>query len=299
MKNNFMHRCFTIFLLSLLMISCQKTGEEKSSKIFIDDLHHSVRIPQPVHRILSLAPNITEIIYSIGADSMLVGVTDYCDYPLQARTKQKVGGMTNPDIEQIVALHPDCVFMSVEGNIQTDYEKLEKVGIPVFTFNPRKIDDVLASIRSIGEIIGLKRNADSLNSRLQQKVDSIIATVASSPRILKVFIFVALKPLMVVGKNSFVNELIEKAGGANAGTLGIGSYPIMSREQILDSQPDCLIFMSDIGMDKAGLLRQFPEWKNLKAVQDDKIFTVDASILSRPGPRIVDGLECLTRLMHQ
>ena len=291
--------CWIAALLVLLLNGCHSSGKDTATAVYIDDLQHHVTIHKPVHRIVSLAPSITESIYAIGADSLLVGVTDYCDFPPQARQKPKVGGMTNPDIERIVSLKPDCVFMSVEGNLRNDYDKLEQTGVPVFAMNPRTTGDVLRSIASLGDICDRSASAGNLNERLRHRQDSIVAYTALSLHKPRIYLFVSLKPLMVAGKNTFVNELIEQSGGTNAGTEGVGSYPIMSRETILKEQPDCMIFTSDIAVEKKTLLKQFPEWINLKAVRENKLYSIDGSIISRPGPRVIDGLEALTRLIHQ
>ncbi len=291
--------CALITLCAAFFISCGGKPEQRPSSVFTDDLRRSVMIPQPLRRIVSLAPSITETIYALGADSLLVGVTDYCDFPPAAKLKPKIGGMTTPDIERIVSLKPDCVLMSVEGNLRTDFDRIEKTGIPVFSLNPRSIDDVLKSITLLGDITGMKRQALELRDRLSHRMDSIVACIAMASYRPRVYVIVSLKPLMVVGKGTFVNELLDKAGGINAGAEGVGTYPIMSREDVVKNQPDCLVLMSDIAVPPGVLLKEFPEWKNLNAVRNKKVFSVDASIVSRPGPRVIDGLEELAKKIHE
>ena len=263
-----------------------------------DDLGRTVTIPHPLARIVSLAPNVTEIIYALGVDSILAGVTDYCDYPPQATLKPHMGGIINPNIETIVGTRPDLVLMSVEGNSRLDCEKLEKLSIPVVATNPRTIDGVMKSILDIGKITGASQTADRLVAELRSRRDSILATTTQlrRPRVLVIF---SLTPLMVAGSSSFINDLITDAGGSNIGAMGKGSYPIFSREEILSLQPEKIILTSDIAVSSEKLLQQFPEWRTLDVLRDGAISSIDASIISRPGPRVVQAIAELARIIHR
>jgi iron complex transport system substrate-binding protein len=271
---------------------------QQKQLLLTDDLGRSVPVLRPIARIISLAPNITEILYALNADSILAGVTDYCDYPPEAKLKPHMGGMINPNVETIVGAHPDMVLMSVEGNSRLDFEKLEKLSIPVFATNPRNFSGVMKSIRDIGIIAGVSQQADHIIANLQSRRDSIAHRYDKGPhpRILIVF---SLTPLMVAGGTSFVNELISDAGGINLGAMGKGSYPIFSREEILNLQPDEIILTSDIAVSITILLKQFPEWRTLNAVRHDAVTSIDASLISRPGPRVIEGLVALAKIIHR
>jgi iron complex transport system substrate-binding protein len=263
----------------------------------IDDLGRTVTIPQSLTRIVSLAPNITEILYAVGADSLIVGVTDYCDYPSQAKQKPHIGGMINPSIEAIVGTQPDLVLISVEGNSRLDFERLKKLSIPVFATNPRTIEGVLKSVLDIGKLTGVPQNAERLISELRSRHDSITHLYRQQhhPRVLVIF---SLTPLMVAGNGSFVDELITDAGGINLGSSGKGPYPLFSREEILRLQPDKIVLTSDIAVSSVDLLHHYPEWKTLNAFRFGAVSTIDASLISRPGPRVIDGLAELARILH-
>lgn len=287
-----------ILFSSVFLISFSPYRQEDKKLSAIDDLGRTVTISQPIRRVVSLAPNITEILYAIGADSVLAGVTDYCDYPPQAKQKPRMGGMIDPNIETIVGTRPDLILMSVEGNSRLDFEKLEKLSIPVFATNPRTIDGVMKSILDIGKLTGTSGRAEQLVAQLLFRRDSTISKYRERehPRVLVVF---SLTPLMVAGDGSFVNELITDAGGINLGAKGKGSYPLFSREEIVRLQPDKIILASDIALSPDKLLQRFPEWQTLHAASHNGILTIDASLVSRPGPRIIDGLALLAQIIHQ
>ncbi len=296
------HRYFSriIFIISFLFFprSSYQHQQTPQLQIVIDDLGRTVTIVQPLKRVVSLAPNITEILYAVGADSILAGVTDYCDYPPQAKQKPHMGGMINPNIETIVGASPDLVLMSVEGNSRLDYEKLEKLSIPVFAINPRTIEGVLKSILDIGKLTGTSPAAEHLVAELRSQRDSIskIYKQCQHPRILVIF---SITPLMVAGNGSFVNELITDAGGMNLGAVGKGSYPLFSREEILRLQPDEIILTSDIAFSPDQLIQQFPEWHTLHAIQRNTVSIIDASLISRPGPRVIKALAQLSQIIHK
>ncbi len=293
--NRALYIYFCIFLVFPLY---EQPHQQSPHPTITDDLGRTVTVTKPLTRIVSLAPNITEILYAIGADSILAGVTDYCDYPSQAKQKPHMGGMINPNIETIVGTHPDLVLMSVEGNSRLDFEKLEKLSIPVFATNPRTIEGVMKSILDIGTLTGAGQKAERFVAELRSRRDSIVAITRRQGRS-RVLLVISLTPLMVAGSGSFVNELITDAGGINLGTAGKGSYPIFSREEILRLQPDEIILTSDIAIPLDQLLQRFPEWRTLHAVQQNAVSTIDASLISRPGPRVIDGLGRLARIIHK
>lgn len=264
----------------------------------VDDLQRTVVLPSPATRIVSLAPSITETFFAIGAGNAVVGVTDYCNYPPEAKKKQRVGGVVNPSIETIISLKPDLIVLSMEGNVREDFKKLTSFGIPVFVTNPRNLRGIYVSIEQLGTLMGRKGNADGLVKSLRFRADSIRAIVTQEKK-QTVLVFVSLQPIIVVGQNTFFAELIELAGGMNAAKKGASTYPTYSREAVLKSNPDVLIFMSDVLANPADLVRLFPEWTNLKAYRQKKIFRIDADIVSRPGPRAVDGLEALHNLIKR
>jgi iron complex transport system substrate-binding protein len=262
-----------------------------------DDLRRSLRFSTPPRRIVSLAPSITETLFAIGAGNQVVGVTDYCTYPPQARSKQRVGGVVNPNIEVIVGLQPDVIAVSMEGNMREDFAHLEKLGFPVFVSNPRTLDDIFRSIVQFGELTGrgpeAHRVADSLRERARA-----ISSRARGARRTSLLLFVSLQPMIVVGAGTFMSELIDSAGGLNLAATRLSTYPTYSRETVLEYQPEALVFTSDIMRSPSELVALYPEWATLAAIKQSRIYSIDSDLISRPGPRAVDGLETLYRMLH-
>ncbi|MBI4534970.1 MAG: cobalamin-binding protein [Ignavibacteriae bacterium] len=263
----------------------------------VDDLNRSVSIPSAAQRIVSLAPSITESLFAIGAGSRVVGVTDYCNYPLAAKSKEQVGGVINPNIEKIVSLRPDLILLTMEGNVREDFNKLTSFGVPVFVTNPRTLQGIRESIAKIGSLAGREEEAARLVYSMKNVEDSVktLTQKAVRPRVL---FFVSLQPIIVVGTSTFLNELIELAGGVNIAASTGSTYPTYSREVVLENNPDVLIFMSEIIQDTDEITNLYPEWSKLNAVLAGKVFTIDADVLSRPGPRAVNGLRALFHLLH-
>lgn len=283
--------CGTVFLLLFLWAT------SLSQVVIIDDLQRTVSLPTPAQRIVSLAPSITETLFAISAGNRVVGVTDYCNYPAGATSKQRVGGVINPNIETIVSLKPDLIVLSMEGNVREDFNKLTSFGVPVFATNPRNLDGIYKSIAQLGALTGESAKAMTLVHSLKMRADSIVLA-ASSSKSRKTLFFVSLQPIIIVGRNTFLAELIELAGGINTASKAASTYPAYSREAVLKDDPDVLIFMSDVLSDPAELVKLYPEWSKLKAFRQKKIVRIDSDIVSRPGPRAVDGLETLYKLIH-
>lgn len=263
----------------------------------VDDLDRTVTLSHPAERVVSLAPSITETLFAIDAGTQVVGVTDYCNFPAEARTKPRVGGVINPAIETIVGLKPDLVIMTVEGNDRRDFDKLQELGLTVFVTNPRSLEGILASIEDVGALTGRADTAHRLVQRLRARARQIAERVAGLPKP-SVLMIVSVQPLIVVGRGNFIAEVLERAGGRNAALSAVSSFPVYSREAVLKDDPDMFIFTCAVLPDSTELVQLFPEWSNLKAVRRGAVFHIDADIISRPGPRIVEALEILYRILH-
>ncbi|MDL1892459.1 cobalamin-binding protein [Sphingobacteriales bacterium CHB3] len=282
--------------LAFFLIFCPNRSISQIS--LVDDLQRKLTLDSPAQRIVSLAPSITETLFAIGAGNQVVGVTDYCNYPNEAKTKQRVGGVINPNIEAIIGLKPDLIVLSMEGNVREDFNKLTSFGIPVFVTNPRNLAGIYTSISQLGTLTGQPAQAMTLVHSLKMRADSIVLAAFSS-KSRKTLLFVSLQPIIVAGRGTFLAELIELAGGMNTAAQTSSTYPAYSREAVLKDNPDVLIFMSGILSNPAELSQLYPEWKTLNAFRRKKIFVIDSDIVSRPGPRAVDGLEMLYKVIQE
>jgi iron complex transport system substrate-binding protein len=262
-----------------------------------DDLGRVVRLPAPAVRIVSLAPSVTESLFALGAESQVCGVTDYCNYPPAALGKQRVGGMTNPSIETIIALRPDLIIVSMEGNAREDFDRLTRLEAPVFVTNPRTLEGINRTLEELGRLTGRTAESARLAGLLKQAADSVRALGGDVK--IRALCIVSVQPLIVVGRNTFLNELLGTAGADNVAARLPFTYPGYSREAVVAEDPDVILVMSDIVHDRGDLERLFPEWKGLSAVKHERIYSIDADIVSRPGPRAVEGLAELYQLLHR
>ena len=283
-----------ILLLPLVLATLVAPAPEEIA--LQDDLDRTLRLPAAASRVVSLAPGITESLFALGAAEQIVGVTTYCTYPPEARSKTSVGGMTNPSIEAITALTPDLVVATVEGNIREDVLALERIGIPVFVTNPRSLEGIRRSVLQLGILTGHRDRAMRLAEAMKQREDSLRAEAPVPP--VRALLVLALRPLVVAGGRTFLDDLLRAAGAENLGAQSAGSYPTLSRESIAARDPEVLILLSDAAADTSRLLEEYPEWKTLAAVRHGQLAILDSDLLSRPGPRALEGLVLLSEILR-
>ncbi len=287
-----------LFVL-LLFGSCERRNNQPADQRdgVADDFGHVLHLETTPKRIISLAPSLTETLYALGLDSSIASVTDYCDFPAAAKLKPKVGGMLNPNIERIAELRPDLVIMSASGNLETDYQTLTSLGIPTFVSNPRTIDGVFKSILDIGRLTGRASAAESLVDSLRHRRDDLARQArAEAPR--KVLLLLSLNPIIAAGRGTFLDQMITTAHGENIVRDSTTAYPLVSREEIFRRRPDVIIATNDMVKSQEAIVNAYPEWKELSAIRSKRVVLIDASIISRPGPRIVEGLEALVKAIH-
>jgi cobalamin transport system substrate-binding protein len=262
-----------------------------------DDLGRSVQIARAPQRIISLAPGLTEILFSLGLDQRIVGVTDYCNYPPEALKKTRVGGL-NANIESILALHPDLVVGVAGLYQQENLARLERFHIPYIVVNPSSMEKIFETILFLGRIAHVEETASARVRQLRQRLDSIRQTVRSTPppRVLYV---VDEEPMISVGKGSYLNDLIQDAGAINI-TEGLDkAYPLVSMEYVIQKDPQVIVLAMDADQVLSDRQKQYwSRWTILTAVRDGRIYKVNRDLLNRPGPRMLDGLEELARLLH-
>ena len=290
---------FVILVAALSLSSCTRENKTEPGGPITrtDDVGHQVSLKQTPHRIISLAPSITETLFALGLDSSIAGVTDYCDYPPAARLKPRIGGIMNPDVERILTLRPDLVFMTGSGNMKSDYDKLTSSGITVFVSYPRTLEDIFKAIGDVGVLTSTSVRADSLLRRLHQRKDELVQRAAGQQK-KSVLMLLSLQPIVAIGPGTFLSEILTLANSENIALKSTTAYPLLSREEILRRQPDVIIVTNDIAKSSNDILSSYPEWKSLPAVRLKQVGIVDASIVSRPGPRIVDGLEAIVNVIH-
>lgn len=256
-----------------------------------------VRLAAEPRRIVSLVPSATEIIFALGSDDRIAGVTDYCDFPPEARRKPSVGGMVNPSLETLVTLRPDLVIATTEGNRDETFAQLGRLGIPTYLVVAHRLADVTLLVERLGELTGRPDAARSLASRLQRRIDAVRRAVAARPRP-RVLYVVWPEPLIVPGRDALVTELIHAAGGESITADAGDSYPRMSLEAAVARNPE-VIMLATHGAGTGSVDRdKWDRLRNLPAIRSGRLHAVDGNLLHRYGPRVVEGLEALARLIH-
>jgi len=268
------------------------------AKTVTDQVGRQFQVPETPSRVVALAPNITEIVFALERQAVLVGVSQFSDYPKVAQNLPKVGSYVHLDLERIVALKPDLCIAIKDGNPKAVADRLESMGIPVYAVDPKNLDTMLTTVSEIGRLLNAGPVARRLVSNLEQRVariDRLVAKAALKPR---VFFQIGISPIVSAGSRTFINELIVRAGGVNL-AQGPVSYPRFSTEQVLSLAPEVMIITS---MARAGVFKEvksrWMQWKMMPAARDKRIYIQESNLFDRPTPRLVDGLELLAKLIH-
>ena len=262
-----------------------------------DQTGRRLTLAAPPHRIVSLVPSVTEVLFAIGAQDLLAGVTDFCDYPPAARGKPSVGGMVAPSLETIVTLKPDLVVATTSGNREETFVQIERLKIPIYLVNPERAADVLDLISRLGALTDHDGAAARLVASLDRRIKAVAARVAPLPRP-RVLYVLWPDPLIVPGRGSLVSELLRLAGADSVTADAPDAYPRYSLEAAVARAPDVIILASH-GSGQGLMVREkWEQFSRLPAVKAGRLYTADGNLLHRYGPRMVDGLERLARLIH-
>ncbi|HHE74392.1 MAG: cobalamin-binding protein [Deltaproteobacteria bacterium] len=263
-----------------------------------DLLGRRMAIPKDPVRVVSLAPNITEIVYALGQSHRLVGATTYSDYPAEADMLPKVGSYVHLDLERIVFLAPDLCLAIKDGNPIAAISRLESIGIPVYAVDPRDLESVMDTLSRIGRLLQADKQAKQLVQGMRRRIQAVESLVAKTDHRPGLFFQIGISPIVSVGTNTFIHELIVQAGARNLAEGDI-PYPRFSKEQVLGMSPDVIIVTSMARKAVFEKIRQdWYQWTNLPAVKNDRIYFKDSGLFDRPSPRLVDALEILVRLIH-
>lgn len=291
-----------IVLASLLMACAPPTEEVSTFPIEVtDQLGRVVRLEEIPERIVSLAPSNTEILFALGLGDKVVGVSDYCDYPEAAKDIETIGGFAVVDIEAVVAIEPDLILATQIHQAEV-LPALERLGLTVVTLDPRSLDEVLESITLVGEITGKQEEASQLITEMSNRIRAITDKTVSllNEQRPRVFYVMWHDPLMTVGTDTRIHELIEKAGGVNI-IQDTEGYPMISLEVLIEANPQVIITGSGMG-EGADLPFQFASTesrlKDVDARVNNRVYEINTDLVGRPTPRMIDGLEQLAEFIH-
>jgi len=278
----------------------RQTAEGSAGLVRVtDETGRAVAVPQPVRRIVSLAPNLTETLFALGLGDRVVGVTDYCDYPPEAATKEHVGGPVSPNFEKIAALRPDLVLATRSGgNRLSTVQSLETLGIAVFATDPHSVDEVILSTERLGELAGANEQGRLVAAGLRRRLSEVAERLSGS-ELTRVLLVVWPEPLITVGRHTFIADALRRAGAENV-IQTAQDWPNASLEEVARRQPEYLIFASDHSDQtnrQIAELGRLPGWRSLDAMRNKRVIVLGEAI-ARPAPRLVDSIEQLARALH-
>jgi iron complex transport system substrate-binding protein len=291
---------FALLTLTLLLSACAPAQTPAPAASFTDGLGRTVTLPQTPQRIISLAPSNTEILFAVGAGAQVIGRDDFSDYPEAAKALPSMGGLGNYNNEQIVALKPDLVLLA-EINTPEQVKTLESLGLTVYYLkNPTTLEEMYGNLEIVAQLTGHAAETTTLIKSLKARVAAVDEKIMPLSSRFSVFYELdATDPAKpwTAGKGTFITLLIERAGGTNI-AADLDPYPQMSLEQIVAADPMYIVLGDSMWGVTVESVGQRPGWENLSAVKNGKVFPFDDNLISRPGPRLVDGLEALAKLLR-
>jgi iron complex transport system substrate-binding protein len=289
---------YFIFLLFLLGCSAQPRPQIKGFQTITDDLGRTVSLGNAPVRIISFAPSITEMVYALGREERIVGVTAWCNWPPQAREKTGVGDMINPNFERMVSLKPDLALM-IGSAPSPLLKKFEALDIPVLCFKDETVADIQRALKVLGQVLECPSRADSLNREMDLKlavIKTAVDQVAMEKRP-KVFAELGSSPLFAAGDSSFIGQMISLAGGINITGNIPSSYAAVNPELVVKNDPGIIIVLHPQASRKE--IEQRLGWQNVPAVRNGKIYPgLDQDVILRPGPRFTEGLKILHGIFY-
>ena len=280
-----------------VFLGCQT---QFKSGTFSDDLGREVTLDRIPQRIVSHVPGITEILFALDLGERVVGVSEYGDYPEAARAKPTVGGFFQPSIEKIVELNPDLVFTN--GSDEQLMTQLDTLGIAYIVLKPDDIDGIIRNIEFVGQVTAKEKRTEEVISDLQDRILSVSTQAGDAPgvRVFYTFATTDLNNPWTAGPGSFVDSLITMAGGANIVARAIAPWVQFSIEEIIDADTEVIIVDVSHGSAATAIaeLKQHSVWQSIPAVKNGRIYPIDGDLVNRPGPRIVQGLEEMAKIIH-
>jgi len=283
--------------LGVLILALLLSASATSARVVTDQTGRRVNLPDHPHRLVSIAPSITETLYELGLGDRLVGDTDYCDYPPQARALPHVGAMLNPNLEKIVALKPDLVLGTDEANRRETADQLERLGIPLYGVTAHTVEGTIQSVEDLGRVLDWEQPTQKLVASLRVRVEGIEKQVQGQSRP-KVLFVVWYRPLITAGSQTFISNVIQRAGGVSISDDLNSEWPHMGLEEVLNRAPDVILFpQTDAFAPGIDEFQKLPGWRDLAAVRNHHLYFIAETIM-RPSPRLIEALEELANILH-
>ncbi|WP_293779147.1 cobalamin-binding protein [uncultured Oxalicibacterium sp.] len=253
----------------------------------VDDAGKTVTLPQPAKRVISLAPHATELIFAAGAGDRIVGTVGYSDYPAEALKIPRVGSHQQVDLERIIAMKPDLLVVWLHGNSERQLEHVRKLGIPFYFSEPKKLADIPSSVERMGILLGTSVQANRVAAEQRVRLAQLEKTYRNRP-VVRMFYQVWGRPIYTLNGSNILSDAIRLCGGENIFANLSMPAPVVSTEAVLLENPEVMM-MGDRQAEKSGGLEIWLPYKNLLAVKNGNLFSVDADLVNRAGPRLIDG----------
>lgn len=286
-------------LFTVIWLACVPAlAASAQVRVVTDPVGRTVRIPENPQRVVTLAPSLTEMVFALGAGDRVVGVSRFSNFPAQAEALPTVGSYVQPDVEKIVALKPDLCLAVKDGNPREVVETLERLGIPVYAVNPKNLYEVMETLAALGGVLQAQDQAREVTAHMERRVGAVEERLRGLDDRPRVFFQIGVSPIVSVGTETFAQELIRRAGGVNVAE-GPEPYPRFSLEQVMALRPEVIVISS---MEREQVFEavraDWMRWRGIPAVGSQRIHLVPSDLFDRPGPRLVDGLELLARILH-
>lgn len=265
------------------------------ARTFKDGMGRSLTLDGTPSRVISMAPSVSEMLYALGLGDRIVGLSDFCQVPEGIAAPARIGGLINPDLERIVSLKADLVVATTSGNYVEDIDRIGALGIPVYTCDTPSVEDVLATIMTLGRIAGAEDAARSLEESLRARLAAVRRRVSGSARPRVLFIIWG-DPILAPGRGAFISDALSLAGAASISADASARWTEFDLEQVLAARPEVILTVPD-NRTFAESLPSRPEWATVPAVHEGRVHVVSDAI-QQPGPRIVDGIEEIAAILH-
>jgi len=288
-----------LVLLFVLGAGCESPDDPSAPTTVTDALNRSVELDRPVERVVSLAPNLTEIVYAAGGGSRLVAVTTADDYPPAVDTLDRVSALP-VDFEAVTAHRPDLVLATDQVNPPGDTDTFEALDVPIYFFSFASLEDVFDAIRTTGTLLGTPSAAADTAAALERTVSQLETRTDALPpdERPRVLVLVGDDTLYSFGEDSYIHRLVELAGGRSITDTLSTESPTLSEEFVLTEKPDVIVGAWGEEYDPARLLDLHPTWDVVPAVENDRVYSLPPSLLLRPGPRLIEGARRMAKRLH-
>lgn len=294
----------TAAVITVMFAGCQEkqeapleSGSKNSFPVIVTDVYgNKITIEKKPEKIVALAPSIVEVLYKLGLEDSIVGVTDFCDYPQEANTKTKVGGFNGVSIEKVLELKPDLVLAG-SGSKEV-FEKLADLKINVLVVEARTMEQITDTFMMIGKAVGAEDKAKAFADEVTGRINNIKEKVKGANKVKSYYVLSFGKEgNWTGGRGTFMSELINMAGGENIAD-DTESWVEYSTEKLVEKNPDIILLSDMVANGNKDILDTENGYKETNAVKNDKVMIMDDNLVQRPGPRIADGLELIAKAIH-